>query len=41
VELLSDGQEVAEQTRLEINSPSLSNVEETGLGREASSEIAF
>ena len=40
VELLSDGQEVAKQTRLEIDSPSLSIASETGLGQEASSEIA-
>ena len=40
VQLLSDGQEVAKQTRLEINSPSLSITWEAGLGQEASSEIA-
>jgi predicted ester cyclase len=40
VELLGDGQEIANQARLEIDSPSLSIAWETGLGQQTSSAIA-
>jgi hypothetical protein len=41
MELLRDGQEIAEQARLEIDSPSLMLAPERGLGRRRESRLAW
>jgi len=40
MELLGDGQEVAEQARLEIDSPRLTLARNTGLGRRSRPDLA-